>query len=161
MSDMGLFNSGVVPNYGYNNPNLNIMGNNGVSSAAGNGYSFTNNANSPLNYQANAQAQQFNGVDLSGAGDQTGSFGDTLGMNIPTFQLGLSGLSTVGNLYGAFQANKLANSQFDYTKKITDTNLANSIKSYNTTLSDRAAARGSVEGWSDAQTSDYVNKNKL
>ncbi|WAK44946.1 hypothetical protein Fifi067_00019 [Erwinia phage Fifi067] len=160
MSDMGLYNSGVVPNYGYNNPNLNIMGNNGVSAAGGNGFSFSNNPNSALNYQPGQQATALNNTNIAGA-DQTGSFGDTLGMNIPTFQLGLSGLSTVGNLYGAFQANKLANSQFDYTKKITDTNLANSIKSYNTTLSDRAAARGSVEGWSDAQTSDYVNKNKL
>lgn len=151
--------AGYIPNYGSN-------------------FSFDNDPNSVLNYRpANSTVlggtgSQFNPVTNTfqksaseGTGTSTiggaGSFSDTLGMNIPTFQLGLSGLSTLGNLYGAFQANNLANSQFDYTKKITDTNLANSIKSYNTTLSDRATARGSVEGWSDAQTSDYINKNKL
>lgn len=154
--------AGYIPNYGRN-------------------FSFDNDPNSVLNYRPTQSAAvggsgltQYNPVtgqlqtpsgSTTGTGTSTiggtGSFSDTLGMNIPTFQLGLSGLSTLGNLYGAFQANKLANSQFDYTKKITDTNLANSIKSYNTTLSDRANARASVEGWSDSQTSDYINKNKL
>lgn len=102
------------------------------------------------------------GITPNGTGNgQIGSFGNTLGANIPTFQLGLAGLNTVGSLYGAFQANNLAKDQFAYTKKITDTNLANQLKSYNTGLSDKATARGSVEGWSDSQTQDYINKNKL
>lgn len=93
--------------------------------------------------------------------DGAGSLGSTLGANIPTFQLGLAGIGALGNLWGAYQSNKLASNQFDYTKQITNTNLANQIQSYNTSLSDRASARGSMEGWSDAQTQDYVNKNKL
>ena len=84
-----------------------------------------------------------------------------LGYNIPTAQLGLSGLSAIGNLWGAYQANKQASSQFDYTKKITDTNLANQTKTYNTALSDKATSRGSMEGWTDAQTQSYIDKNKL
>lgn len=144
---MSMMDSWDIPNYGA--PNLN----------------FTNEAASPLNYRPT------NSLILGGTGSYNpagngmaggiGSFSDTLGANIPTFQLGLSGINTLGNLYGAFQANNLAKSQFNYAKKITNTNLTNSIKSYNTTLSDRANARASVEGWSDQQTQDYVNKNKL
>lgn len=109
-------------------------------------------------------SQQFNWL---GNGSQNGNSGlagsaqSTLGANIPTFQLGLSGLTSLANLWGAFQSNKLANNQFDYTKQITNTNLANQIKSYNTALSDKATARASMEGWSDSQTQDYIDKNKL
>lgn len=97
------------------------------------------------------------GSDDSGAG----STANSLGMNIPTFQLGLSGLSTLGSLWGAYQSSKLANQQFDYTKSITDKNLANQTQTYNTALTDKATARASMEGWSDAETQDYINKNKL
>jgi len=112
-------------------------------------------------------AQQFNwlgnnnGAQAGGAGALTGSAQSTLGANIPTFQLGLSGLTALSNLWGAFQSNKLANNQFDYTKQITNTNLANQIKSYNTSLSDKATARASMEGWSPDQTQSYIDKNKL
>lgn len=144
---MSMMDTWNIPNYGV--PDLN----------------FTNEAASPLSYRPT------NSFVLGGTGSYNpagngvtggiGSFSDTLGANIPTFQLGLSGLNALGGLYGAFQANNLAKDQFNYAKKITNTNLANSIKSYNTTLSDRANARASVEGWSDQQTQDYVNKNKL
>lgn len=108
-------------------------------------------------------ANQFDWSKGYGAGGNSGvgSAANTLGANIPTFQLGLSGLTSLGNLWGAFQSNKLANNQFDYTKQITNTNLANQIKSYNTSLSDKATARASMEGWSDSQTQDYIDKNKL
>lgn len=110
-------------------------------------------------------SQQFNWLGNNSqntpAAGLAGSAQSTFGANIPTFQLGLGGLSALGNLWGAFQSNKLANNQFDYTKQITNTNLANQIKSYNTSLSDKATARASMEGWSDAQTQDYINKNKL
>ena len=112
--------------------------------------------------------QSLQGIDssISSYGSQSkpplaGSAGDTLGWNVPTMQLGLSGLNTVGGLYGAYQANDMANQQFDYAKKMGDANLANQIKSYNTNLSDKATARGSVEGWTDAETQSYINSNKL
>ena len=123
---------------------------------------YSNMDFSTLNGGSNV-ANQFDWTKGYGAGGNSGagSAQSTLGANIPTFQLGLSGLSAIGNLWGAFQSNKLANNQFDYTKQITNTNLANQIKSYNTSLSDRATSRASMEGWSDAQTQDYIDKNKL
>lgn len=74
---------------------------------------------------------------------------------------GLSGLSALGNLYNAFQANSLANKQFQYTKGITDTNLNNQIKSYNTALSDKINSRASVEGLTPQQVSSYLAANSL
>ncbi|MCF8861665.1 hypothetical protein KIP58_22025 [Xanthomonas campestris pv. campestris] len=89
-------------------------------------------------------------------------FGNSgLGFNMDTLQLGLSGLSTVGNLWNAFQAQKLAKQQFAFTKDITNANLANQIKSYNTTLSDRARSRGVVEGQSQDSVDQYIRDNSL
>lgn len=84
-----------------------------------------------------------------------------LGMNMDTAKLALSGLGTIGNLYAAFQAQNLAKQQFNFTKGITTTNLANQIKSYNTTLEDRSRSRAAVEGQSAADAQSYVDKNKL
>ena len=119
-----------------------------------------------INTDYNPQYGNNSGFDWSGLSggsdnDGAGSMQNSLGMNIPTFQLGLSGLSTIGTLWGAFQSSKLANQQFDYTKQITDKNLANQTQTYNTALSDRANARASMEGWTSAETQDYINKNKL
>lgn len=84
-----------------------------------------------------------------------------LGFNVPTINLALGGLNTIGSLYAAFQQNALAKKQFAYTKNVTDTNLANQIKAYNTTLADRARSRAATEGQTQAQADAYVNDNKL
>lgn len=84
-----------------------------------------------------------------------------LGMNMPTAQLGLAGISTLGNLWGAFQANKLAKNQFDFTKGVTETNLANSMKAYNTQLADRARSRAAVEGSGQSAADEYIRQNQL
>lgn len=91
--------------------------------------------------------------------DSANSF--KFGMNAPTLQMGLSGINTLGNLWGAFQANKLARDQLDFTKKITNTNLNNSVQSYNTALTDRAKARGFTEGKSDEEVQNYITTNRL
>lgn len=83
------------------------------------------------------------------------------GANIPTFQLGLQGLGTIGNLWGAFQSNKLARDSFNFQKDFAQRNLANQIQSYNTALSDRATSRGFVQGDSAEKTQQYINNNKL
>lgn len=97
-------------------------------------------------------------------GTSSGNFfdkSDGFGLNANTLNFGLSGINSLGNLYNAFQANKLAKSQFDFTKNITNTNLANSIKSYNTSLSDRANSRGVVEGQTPDQVNSYISSNSL
>lgn len=90
-----------------------------------------------------------------------GGPGSGLGFNLDTAKLALAGLGTIGSLWSAFQQNKLAKKQFAFTKDITNTNLANQIKSYNTTLEDRARSRAAMEGQSTAQMQEYVNKNRL
>lgn len=87
--------------------------------------------------------------------------GFKFGLNGPTMQMGMQGLNTLGNLWGAFEAQKLAREQFDFTKNTTNTNLNNSIRSYNTALEDRARARGFTEGQSSDQIQGYINTNRL
>lgn len=86
--------------------------------------------------------------------------GRELGFNAPTIGAGLSGLATIGNVWNAWQSQKLAKQQFKYTRGVTETNLANSIASYNTALSDRARSRGAMEGQSQSQIDQYVNDNR-
>ena len=84
-----------------------------------------------------------------------------LGMNLGTGQLALGGIGTIGNLWSAWQAQKLAKEQFNYQKGITDTNLANQIQSYNTALSDRINSRGFVQGDSQSTIDQYIEENSL
>lgn len=83
------------------------------------------------------------------------------GFNMPTAQFGLSALQGLGNLWGAFQANKLARDQFNFQKGVTETNIGNQIKSYNTALEDRARTRAFTEGRSAADAEAYIDKNRL
>ena len=100
------------------------------------------------------------GAVPTGAAANSGIFGE-LGMNIPTLQLGLGALSSLGNIYGAFQANKLVRDNFNFTKDVTNTNLNNQIKSYNTTLEDRARSRATQEGRDQASADAYIAANRL
>lgn len=94
---------------------------------------------------------------------QTGGlFGNTgLGMNLPTLQFGLGAAGSLASLFNGFQANRLARDQFNFTRDTTNTNLNNSIKSYNTALSDRAYARAAQEGRSSDEAAAYVDRNRL
>lgn len=116
------------------------------------------------NFQSNTSLGGILGYgNNSSGGFGSNFFGNSpnLGFNSNTLQLGLSGLGALGNFWNAFQAQKLAKDQFNFTKDITNTNLANQMKSYNTTLADRAKSRGVVEGQTDQQVQDYINKNSL
>lgn len=84
-----------------------------------------------------------------------------LGFNIGTGQMALSGIGTLGGLWAAQQGNKLANQQFKYQRGITDTNLNNQIKSYNTALTDRLTSRGVAQGQSSAEVQAEIEKNRL
>ena len=93
---------------------------------------------------------------------QTGGYNPLeIGYNIPTLQLGMQGLGTLGNLWGSFQSQKLARDSFDFQKGMAEKNYANQIKSYNTALTDRATSRGFVQGDSADTTQQYINNNKL
>lgn len=103
------------------------------------------------------QVAKDRGFSLDNA--NTGNF--DFGWNAPTLKMGLSGLNTLGNLWGAWQSNRLARDQLNFTKDVTNTNLNNQIQSYNTALEDRARARGAMEGKTTAETQAYIDKNRL
>jgi hypothetical protein len=95
------------------------------------------------------------GIPAAGGG---GLFSGGFGMD--EAKLALGGLQTIGQLWGAFQAAKMAKKQFNFTKDITETNLANQIRSYNTQLEDRSRSRAVVEGQSAAEAQAYIDRNK-
>lgn len=84
-----------------------------------------------------------------------------LGFNLDTAKLALGGLQTIGSLWQAWEANKLAREQMKFSKDFATTNLANQIQSYNTTLEDRIRARGITEGQSAEATQAYIDRNRL
>lgn len=93
---------------------------------------------------------------------QTGGYTPLeIGYNIPTLQLGMQGLGTLGNLWGGYQSQKLAKDAFKFQKGMAEKNYANQIKNYNTALTDRATTRGFVQGDSAEETQQYINENKL
>ena len=129
-----------------------------------------NYLNSPQ-FKANTTYGELMGINPSvptggfGAG-VTGMSGTGAGglgglMSLDGLKLIGGGLSTIGNLWTAFQAQKLAKEQFNFQKDFATTNLANSIKTYNTALEDRAVARGFTQGDSDETTRAYIEKNRL
>ena len=96
---------------------------------------------------------------LGGVGGAGNGF--QVGWNMPTFQMGLQGLNAIGNIWGAWQANKLAKDQLNFTKDFANRNLANQTAAYNTALEDRARARAAVEGQTSAESQAYIDRNRL
>ena len=94
-------------------------------------------------------------------GGANNSLSTPLGMNLGTGQLVLGATGTIGKLWSAWQAQKLAKEQFNYQKGITDTNLANQIQSYNTALTDRITARGFMQGDSQSTIDQYIGDNSM
>lgn len=97
-------------------------------------------------------------VGSGGGGD---GLGTGLGANVGTGQLALSGLGSLAGIWGAAQQNKLAKEQFSFQKDVTNTNLNNSIKSYNSSLEDRLNSRGVAEGRSAEYTADEIARRRL
>jgi hypothetical protein len=106
------------------------------------------------------------GMDAA-AGGGVGAVGlggpqmSSLGLNLPTAQLALSGLSTLGSLWGAFQQNNLANKAFKFQRDYANTNLRNQTQSYNTQMEDRIGSRAFVQGMSADQANAYLSKHRL
>lgn len=122
------------------------------------------------NQNFNTPAMNYNPGATIGMGANTGVVSPTsflsgsanqLGLNVPTFQLGLGALGSLANIYSGFQANKLAKDQLNFTKSVTNTNLNNQIKSYNTALEDRARSRATAENRDQSTADAYIAANKL
>ncbi|QEM41170.1 hypothetical protein HYP85_gp096 [Pseudomonas phage Zuri] len=87
--------------------------------------------------------------------------GTGFGMNIPTAGLALGGLQALTGLIQGNKAMKLASDQFKFTKDITNTNLNNQIKSYNTALTDRLTSRAVAQGMSNEERDRLIAANSL
>ena len=132
------------------------------------GYMLNTGAMNPTGaYMQNMQMPQTQGIIAPG--QQIGNVqapamnqaSTPLGMNLGTGQLVLGSIGTLGNLWAAFQAQKLAKEQFEFQKGVTNTNLANQIQSYNTSLVDRINARGFMQGDSQETIDKYIADHSL
>lgn len=83
------------------------------------------------------------------------------GWNANTLSFGMQGLNALGNMWGAWQAQKLAKDQLNFTKDFANRNLANQTKAYNTALEDRGRSRAFMEGQSAAEAQAYIDRNRL
>lgn len=111
-------------------------------------------------------SQNGNSNGISGGGSNITGIGNAmtnagLGLNIPTLQLGIGGLGALNSIFQGREATKLAKKQYNLAKDVTNTNLTNQIRSYNTALEDRARSRGVMEGRDDSYVDEYVEKNRM
>lgn len=120
------------------------------------------NFNTPaMNYNPGATIGMGTNLGTSTPASFMSGSANQLGLNVPTFQLGLGALGSLANIYSGFQANKLAKDQLNFTKSVTNTNLNNQIKSYNTALEDRARSRATAENRDQSTADAYIAANKL
>ena len=104
---------------------------------------------------------QSGGNSLSFPGVDTASASSGFGLNMGTGVAGLKGLASLANILNATKGMKLAKEQFKFAKGITNTNLNNQMKSYNTALSDRLTSRGVAQGDDPAAVRAEIEKNRL
>lgn len=110
------------------------------------------------NYNSMFGSEDFN--QFSGIGRESGI--DSFGWNMPTYKLGLQGVMGLGSLWAAFKGLNQAKREFEFNKRITEKNLANNTKSYNTALEDRIKARQSASGnMTDSDVKRYMELNQL
>lgn len=133
---------------------------------------YTKMVNNPVSF---AQPEAISGFapvqDLTGfsaatpsptLGGAKGWFAESgLGNNMSTYKAAGQGIQTLAGLWSAIQSAKMAKKQYDFTRATTNANLANQTQSYNTGISDRARARGAMEGQTSDQVADYIAKNSL
>lgn len=109
-----------------------------------------------MNPQTFGMPTQQGGSDLNFFSRENG-----FGWNANTLNFGMQGLQGLGNLWGAWQSNKLARDQLNFTKDFANRNLANQTQAYNTALEDRGRARAAVEGQTSAEAQAYIDRNRL
>lgn len=122
----------------------------------------TNSYNSMASFGMPSPTNGASGFTPGGIGTGTGTAGGlNLGFNVPTLQLGLGALSSLGGLYTGIKSLGQAQDQFNFQKGLATTNLNNSTQAYNTQLTDQATSRGVAEGQTSGQVQNYINANKL
>lgn len=84
-------------------------------------------------------------------------WGKSLGIGVQ----GLQALAGLWTAYNGTQSLKLAKSAYNTQKDLAYKNLGNSIKSYNTALSDRLRARAAMETGDKNAYDDQIEENKL
>ncbi len=119
-----------------------------------------------------AQGQQQQGVSGSFNSQMAGAGGGIAapssgGMTSPQltgwqkFGYVTDGLGAIGGLWGSIQQNKIAKQQLALSREAFETNIRNSIQSYNTTLEDRIRARYAMEGRGSGEADAYLDENRL
>lgn len=84
-----------------------------------------------------------------------------LGTNIGTIRNVAEILAGFGQVIGGFQANRIAKDTLNFQKKTFDTNLANTIKSYNLALEDRIRSRYAQNERSTAEADSTIAANRM
>ena len=85
------------------------------------------------------------------------NWGNVMGIGVQ----GLQALAGLWTAYNGTQSLKLAKQAFNTQKDLAYKNLGNSIKSYNTALSDRLKARAAMETGNKNAYDDQIEENKL
>lgn len=70
-------------------------------------------------------------------------------------------VGSFGGLWNAFQSQKLARETFNFEKQAYNTNLNNTLKSYNTALEDRAYSRATQNNADRSTAQQYVDQNRM
>lgn len=133
----------------------------GTNTGLGSDFSAFNQLanNNPLGSSTGSWWDGFNGGLKNTFLNSDGSW------NLQNIGAGIQGLgslaSAFGNLYMGNKALKFAKDQFNFQKDLANTNLNNSIKSYNTKLGDIANTRSVMETGSTGKYDNWYNDNKL
>lgn len=129
----------------------------------------TNTSTNPIfkSYSTN-QYNPFSGYIPNGSNDSSwwDDFNSWVNNNFKNGWLdfgkfGLGALNTGFGIYSGLKQLGLAKDQLNFTKNAFNTNLANSIKSYNNALEDRARSRYAYMTGNASNADDYINQHKL
>ncbi len=75
--------------------------------------------------------------------------------------MAFGGVQALGNLWNAYNQNKMAKQQFNFQKDAYRTSLADNRQTYNSALEDRIRSRYNTEGRSSNEADTYLQKNRL
>lgn len=143
-----------------------LGGVNGAMSQFGQNFQGQNQAFNPMGMLGGGMDTK--AMPTWGLGGQTPSTGIMgamkdagMGFNMPTLQLGMQGLGALSSLWMGNKSLNLAKDQFNFTKDVTNTNLNNQIKSYNSTLEDRTKRASEFNGTSKEDAQAEYERRKL